>query len=1067
MTQRRDTFAEIAATRTENRTDELHIPAPPKIPAKKLPWAEDPESVSIVSVDRPKTANQLRAALESAKAKYGKYLVDCVPRLASHRTGTELISFDWRIEQPQDRTHIDGVFDGDGTWEQVTVPHYGEPIGKAATWYRTTFQAQPRQKGRRLFLHFDGVDYRAQVYVNRACVGCHEGFFAPFEFDITDWTRDGENLLLVRVENDYVFLGNDDPPSPDGTPGTEHQGDKLYAATGLGYDDPLHGWHHCPPGMGIYQPVRLEERSDLHVSDLFVRPEPELEQAEFWIEVTNATTVDRRIEIEYSVFGRNFEQTVVRSAQYIPEITEEHGIGDVDRGESRRIELLMGPGVNYLRFPVSIADPRLWNPSTPWMYEAQVVLLEQNSNEGKTIRDSATTQFGMRCFVIDESSEPKGEIRLNGNRIRLRGANTMGNYQQDVFRGDIDQLIDDILLAKLCNLNFLRITQRPVQRQIYEYCDRLGMMTQTDLPLFGVIRRNQFAEAIRQAGEMERLVRGHACNVLVSYINEAFPNARNQPHRHLQRHELDAWIEATDRHIRLHNPDRAIKPHDGDYDPPEPGLPDHHCYCGWYNGHGLGIGKLHRGYWQAVKRGWYYGCGEFGSEGLDPEPLMRSRYPKAWLPETESDEPAWSPNSIIKSQTGRYHHMWFDARHSLAGWVKASHAHQEFVTRLMTEAFRRDSRMVSYAIHLFIDAFPSGWMKAIMDVNRDPKPAWFAYRDACEPIMISLRTDRFAVSSGDLVEIEAWVSNDPDTPLQGAMLSYRFESDQGGKSAGEVGVEVEACGVACVGVLNTRAPRVAIRSACTVTASLQSSDGVVLDSKELEIIVFPDRVQTRGATPHQSRPRFLVASGDGAEGQTAEDQTTADRARTYKKPATRLAEELELPTIHHSAGDIDIGKNAEILIFDSISDYTHRSDLVDRAVEAGAMAVFLEIETGTHWIGGTEVTIEPTGMKDFFFASRNTSHSLVDGFEEHDFFMWYDPRCGYITPILSSTIRAEGWQTVVASGIVSWGADGGPAGAVIERTHGNGRYRVSQLSLAGRTINPVARIFSERLLGLV
>ena len=41
----------------------------------------------------------------------------------------------------------------------------------------------------------------------------------------------------------------------------------------------------------------------------------------------------------------------------------------------------------------------------------------------------------------------------------------------------------------------------------------------------------------------------------------------------------------------------------------------------------------------------------------------------------------------------------------------------------MTEAFRRDDRMNTFAIHLFIDAFPAGWMKTIMDVERHPKPA--------------------------------------------------------------------------------------------------------------------------------------------------------------------------------------------------------------------------------------------------------------------------------------------------------------------------------------------------------
>ncbi|MBP3360909.1 MAG: hypothetical protein J6N52_08660 [Clostridia bacterium] len=47
-----------------------------------------------------------------------------------------------------------------------------------------------------------------------------------------------------------------------------------------------------------------------------------------------------------------------------------------------------------------------------------------------------------------------------------------------------------------------------------------------------------------------------------------------------------------------------------------------------------------------------------------------------------------------------------------------------FAPQIMTEAFRRDNRMISNAIHLFIDAWPSGWMKTIMDCRRNPKPAY-------------------------------------------------------------------------------------------------------------------------------------------------------------------------------------------------------------------------------------------------------------------------------------------------------------------------------------------------------
>ncbi|NBN93575.1 MAG: hypothetical protein EBV35_07085 [Betaproteobacteria bacterium] len=104
-----------------------------------------------------------------------------------------------------------------------------------------------------------------------------------------------------------------------------------------------------------------------------------------------------------------------------------------------------------------------------------------------------------------------------------------------VMRGDFDQLVEDLLLAKVCNMNFLRLTQRPVQSEIYDYADMLGLMLQSDLPFFGVVRRNTVCEAIRQAAEMERLVRNSPASIMVTYINEPFQNAHGKPERHLQR----------------------------------------------------------------------------------------------------------------------------------------------------------------------------------------------------------------------------------------------------------------------------------------------------------------------------------------------------------------------------------------------------------------------------------------------------------------------------------------------------------------------------------------------------
>ncbi len=1002
----KDPFAEIAGIRKTAKSKLLHEPTPPELPDRTLPARHNPRA-TFKPQRKIDTAAKLDRALVRMRKQYGRFLVEEAPDFPKTRTGRELRRFDWRMETDEDRRNIAAAMSGRGNWQSVAIPHYGAPTGKAAALYRTEFTVTGSMLRRgAVFACFKGVDYIAEVYVNGRFVGRHEGFFAPFEFDITSAVRTGENVLLVRVINDATCKGS--PCQSHG--GKRLLGDKIYAATGLGWDEPEVGWHHCPAGMGIYHDVVIEARPPVHVRDIFVRPMPDRpDEAEAWIEVYSTLAETREMTLELSVYGSNFRKTVFEDRPYRPEYPP-------------------GPTVNYYRVPLRIPNARRWEPEAPWLYHLQVALLDA---KGK-LRDTSGRRFGMRTFRMDEAGEPRGRMYLNGREIRLRGANTMGHLQQCVARRDWDQLRDDILLAKLCNMNFLRITQRPVQPEVYDFCDRLGLMTQTDLPLFGCLRRNQFCEAVRQAEEMERLVRPYACNIMVSYINEPFPVGENvnKPHRQLTREELEAWFEAANRAVWLANPDRVIKPVDGDYDPPAPGLPDNHCYCGWYNGHGVDLGKLHRGYWQRVKPGWRYGCGEYGAEGLDFIDLMREEYPPEWLPRTPEEEADWSPDAITSAQTGRFHYMWFDTQHRLDDWAAASQDHQARVTRWMTEAMRRDDRMVSNAIHLFIDAFPSGWMKAIMDCRRRPKPAYFAYREALAPLAASIRTDRFSYFAGEEMCFELWLCNDLDEVPAGASVRYQLQLGREVVFAQRTRARIEPCRVTFQGYLRIPAPEVNRRRTATLRMAVAGRDGKVIHETAVDSELFP-----AGGAELPERVKVL---GGGT--------------------ATALARELELRVSRAKPQRGDV-----ILIGDSTA-YKANRRAVDAAVRDGATALFLELPPGEYGIGGTTVTVKEAGMNPRHFASRATGHRLVRGFRPLDFFFWYDSAAGYVTPILATTFRAEGWTPILATGDGDWGSDWGPALAAAELRRGEGRYIVCQVALAGRLVNPVACLFAERLI---
>ncbi len=130
----------------------------------------------------------------------------------------------------------------DSWWRQLDVPHdwaregdfyVGNPSGAGGGalpggigWYRKHFSLDKIEK---VFLEFDGVYMNATVYVNGQKVGFRPYGYSSFEYDITPYVREGENVVAVRVDNS---------------------------------DQPNSRWYS---GCGIYRHVWLTKTSPIHV----------------------------------------------------------------------------------------------------------------------------------------------------------------------------------------------------------------------------------------------------------------------------------------------------------------------------------------------------------------------------------------------------------------------------------------------------------------------------------------------------------------------------------------------------------------------------------------------------------------------------------------------------------------------------------------------------------------------------------------------------------------------------------------------------------------------------------
>jgi beta-glucuronidase len=110
----------------------------------------------------------------------------------------------WLEKRPEKKTDFfeysfDGApaltVPGDFNSQMCELTYY-----EGIVWYKKQFN-YTATKGKRLFLHFGAVNYIAEVFLNGRKTGSHEGGFTPFQFEITDKVKEGNNALIIKVNN--------------------------------------------------------------------------------------------------------------------------------------------------------------------------------------------------------------------------------------------------------------------------------------------------------------------------------------------------------------------------------------------------------------------------------------------------------------------------------------------------------------------------------------------------------------------------------------------------------------------------------------------------------------------------------------------------------------------------------------------------------------------------------------------------------------------------------------------------------------------------------------------------
>jgi hypothetical protein len=1038
-----DFFAEVVLGRelkVPGESDILHRPA---IEEQTLEFTADAGSPYPERVPRMRNREDLEKRIRELRKAYAPYLEDRVPEDAisclDEQERIDLREFEFKYLETE-TIRPDTLTEDTEGWEQVFIPDLRGPLGRWTGVYRRSFPIPERfLQEDRVLLHFEAVDYHCEVYLNGMYVGSHTGFFAPFHLDVKDAAKAGENTLLIKVQNEIDMLGE--------------AGDKIYGGTGFGWDKQSTGWVHCPAGAGISGDIFVTTRRFVSIERLFVDPEIDPPCMNLQIDVENLNPPREESLPVNTGPARSICRRARPKLDFRVDLYKKNAEG-VGAGKLASYTLngpLACSGENTFRFRIKVddLDIKLWHFDSPHLYTAVVACIDKESGE---IYSRKRLDFGFRTFEAREETMPRQQYFLNNERVYLRGANTMGHMQWAAALKDYDRLIEDILIAKAANMNFYRMTQRPVHSAIYKHFDMLGMGCQSDFPGFANFSRSMVPEILKQTREMVLLTRSHPSVLVESFMNEpagtGWREAREIEAKVCDTKELNHVLEAMRHVVEVYNPSRVLMCMDGfivfgygDESQLPFGIQCTHYYSMWYGSHQAEIGPLYAGQLSYLNPEISAACGEYGAEALDSIEVMQKgrqwhlEYPREFIPEGENDS-EWTPDRIPKNQQIKGHMNWYRTGKTAGEWVAFSQAHQAFAARLMTESLRLRMDMIqSTAIHLLIDAFPAGWMKALVSFDRTPKPGYFEFADALAPVSVIIKSDRIHHNSGQALEAELWICNDKPDGFDQWQLEYYLldEERKGVLCSGQTVARIEPSMANYQGTLRAKLPEVSAIRSYILFARLFNEAGEAVHGHEFRIKVFPPlhvngKACFLSADPSNETLLEYSQAGLGIEHQKSTENFSGYQALIVPDQQTLIRNE------------------AQIIAF----------------VERGGTAFLLSRNTAYEWSipsRSIEISIfENRFRKDGLFGGRDGldfavpdgAHPLAAEFTETDFCYWYRAGIGrrdYISNTLVFTqtpcepVLRSGEQIIVCSIPL-----------------GKGKIIVNELILSGRLAeHPVVR----------
>jgi hypothetical protein len=340
----------------------------------------------------------------------------------------EKINDNWLFLLADDPGAKNRDFD-DSKWRKLDLPHdwsvevLASPTLASCTgylpggigWYRKHVSISEAKKGEKIYLYFEGVYNRSEVYVNGNRVGGRPNGYIPFLCDITSFVQFGsENVIAVRVDH------------------SQSADSRWYT------------------GSGIYRNVFLVTANPVHIAQWGVfcqatNVSGNEASLNVQVEINNTSGAEAKLEIRCSLLDAEGKAVAKATSRLLAKSGEKSSV----------------------KSDLKVKTPVLWGLQNPYLYQ----LKTEVSQNGQVI-DQCTTPVGIRTIQYDAD---KG-FALNGEWLKMKGVCI--HHDAGCLGAAVPVKVWERRLKNLREIgcNAIRMSHNPQSPELYDLCDQMGFL---------------------------------------------------------------------------------------------------------------------------------------------------------------------------------------------------------------------------------------------------------------------------------------------------------------------------------------------------------------------------------------------------------------------------------------------------------------------------------------------------------------------------------------------------------------------------------------------------------------